>query len=338
MKFIHTLDTKPWGNVDYEGDVGIELELEGLFPHVPGSRSTWAMHNENSLRGGVEFVLRKPTAIADLPRALIQLNEYLTTEGTVYKRSIRTSTHIHVNIRHLTNRQIYNALAWYYMVEEHLVRSQGPMRIGNLFCLRMSDAEGIASELVEGIENGHCFSDLNQHSFKYGACNLATIGKFGSLEFRFLRPIVDMGIMEMWARELYQMVNVASKISIHETISHSKRLSEQAFMARIFSQKFIDYLFNACPDHNKSWMSTNLDHVYEIGAALTKCNSSKYFFSEQNDIDTDEYPFQPSQNPHPWGASPQPLHTLPSDDFPEGTLALDDDELGEWDGESEEND
>src|SRR5690606_42032371 len=55
--------------------------------------------------------------------------------------------------------------------------------------------------------------------FKYGACNLATPLKLGTLEFRFLRPIIDPERLKFWVHLLNQMVQTSARIPVSESLS-----------------------------------------------------------------------------------------------------------------------
>src|SRR5690606_3904225 len=80
-----------------DGAVGIEVELEGsLFGH--GSRHKfWTVKSEASLRnGGMEYVLRKPVDMGELPAALKEFGSFMIKSSP--KSTIRCSTHIHVSI------------------------------------------------------------------------------------------------------------------------------------------------------------------------------------------------------------------------------------------------
>lgn len=190
----------------YKGSIGVELEIEGTMNFGPSLPVFWSWKEEHSLRGGVEFVLNKPLDLPDLQTALTNLEETLSKSNL--QPTIRCSTHLHVNVSHLTSRQIYQALAYYFLIEDLLVRTQGPLRIGNLFCLRMSDSEFLAYELMMSLETGDGFNTFSMDSHKYGACNLAAVRKFGSLEFRFFRPLKTQQIF-FWAKLLNRLVDRA---------------------------------------------------------------------------------------------------------------------------------
>src|SRR5690554_4529121 len=127
-----------------ENSVGIEIELEGSLPQsIDSSMSTpyWNVKPEGSLRGGYEYVFRKPLLPQDSQEALSRLVKTLNDYSP--KCTIRTSTHIHVNVDPYTQRQVYQILGVYYLLEKLLIRTQPKSRWGNLFCRDMEDAEGI---------------------------------------------------------------------------------------------------------------------------------------------------------------------------------------------------
>src|SRR5690606_25615934 len=145
------LDTKlrdhGWGNS--KGDIGLEIEVEGslkAIADVHAQPKYWTSKQEGSLRGGVEYVLYSPVPMKELPDALDEIGKVFEQCPKIV-RSIRCSTHMHVNVSDLTIQQIYNVIGYYYLIEDILVNTQGPVRKGNLFCLRMSDAEFLAEAL-----------------------------------------------------------------------------------------------------------------------------------------------------------------------------------------------
>lgn len=197
------------------GDFGVELELEGKNLSLEDLSQYWVQHNEPSLRDGVEWVLVRPLSLSGLRSALKEF-ELLTPKKKI-KQSIRTSTHIHINVLKLTLKELYNVLGHYFLVEDLLVALNGEHRLGNLFCLRASDAFGCINACIEGIRSGGLPRGDN-NTLKYGAVNLITPQRYGSLEFRFMRGADSTDFVEFWAENLYELVHMNSRRDIRETI------------------------------------------------------------------------------------------------------------------------
>lgn len=245
------------------GDVGIELELEGRLS-APSDKSLWEVKGENSLRkGGLEFVLKKPVLMAGLAKALQELSDEVLSKSTPML-SIRCSTHMHVNVLKLRARDIVSALFGYYLIEEVLLATQSPNRRGNLFCLRMSDAEEIAAALMAAIQSNGLFSSFGLDQYKYAALNLASMSRFGSLEFRFLDPIVDTILLEVWARLFYNLIQNASKMTPKDLLAAYDALPVYSFLDRLLgdSSDFLKSQFSSA-DLNRM-MHTNYDILCDL--------------------------------------------------------------------------
>lgn len=195
-----------------KGDVGIELEYE--FTSFDRALVNWNDRNdywrnvpEGSLRGGSEFVLREPIKLGHVGRAMSALQEIL--DFSRIRESIRTSTHIHVNVSSLRYRDIFVFLPLYWGIENLLVATQGKNRTGNLFCLRSSDAEEIIYAVISEMTHPSNFNVFGE--YKYSALNLATVSRFGSLEFRFLRMMKETNEIVPWAYALHNLVHSAGK-------------------------------------------------------------------------------------------------------------------------------
>jgi hypothetical protein len=113
-----------------------------------------------------------------------------------------------VNVSDLTLNQILAAIVGYWLIETPLVDTQGPTRVGNLFCLRVSDADYIVNDLINSLESSFPLLDNNlSDNVKYAALNLNTVRRFGSLEFRFCKGTTDPKEIQQWAEFLYNMVH-----------------------------------------------------------------------------------------------------------------------------------
>lgn len=238
------------GHKNVQGDIGIELEIEGsgLVPAGGPECKYWFGKPESSLRDGFEYVLAKPIRLDKLPDACNELKGLLG-KASKLRRSIRCSTHFHINVLPLTIEQLYNFYVYYYLVEDFLVGTQGPLRVGNLFCLRMSDAEGVAQRLVDSIERREMIFHFSKNENKYGALNLAAPAIFGSVEFRFFRPMTILAEMEWWARLLYRLVRVAADIPMEVSLDTLENQGSDALLKLVFTKDDIDELKAAAAIH-----------------------------------------------------------------------------------------
>jgi hypothetical protein len=208
-----------------EREIGIEIELE--LKNAPSVISFWTTHSDGSIHAppgftGVEYVLKQPLSRKWAKRALNHLEGKLRDAGTIFLNSSRTSVHIHLNCIGMSIRQIYTLATLYYVFEEILVDYISPERAGNLFCLRLKDAEFQLTSLREGIEKGYP-NLLIDHDLRYSALNFASLPKFGSLEFRAMRSTTKTEDITRWLNYLLALKDAAkvysSPIAVIEAFS-----------------------------------------------------------------------------------------------------------------------
>lgn len=273
------------------GDIGVEVELEGVFNWNSYSKysTLWDVKNEDSLRGGFEFTLKNPLP---LPTFLsINGDVYNVFNDSIIRPSIRCSTHFHINVTDLTTEEIYNIIGYYYLVEDLLVWTQGKLRVGNLFCLRMSDAEHIGPSLVESIRGETLFHAFSLSDFKYGALNLGAPWKFGSLEFRFFRPMWKKAQLDFWAAALHRMVNKAKSISLKDSLDAANK-GYAELLGLVFSTEQVESIlkmfYENYPESNPVYLNELVTNNYYWINELRKAIASKkkYRFLPLDDLDT----------------------------------------------------
>lgn len=199
-----------------EGDFGIEIECEGRNLAVP-DRKVWNTVDDGSLRGEfphgrAEWVFAKPLSFDASVRELNKLRIYQEQSNAQLNFSFRTSVHVHLNVQHLTFDQYLNTIYTYILLENALVRYCGDERIGNRFCLRMQDAEGLSEYIEHLFRNGpKGLLNINPDLTRYAALNLACTTKYGSLEFRSMRGNLEVPYITTWLKALYNIRQFACK-------------------------------------------------------------------------------------------------------------------------------
>lgn len=199
-----------------KGDVGIELEAEGTLGNMP-TNPWWKVEPDGSLRnGGMEYILKKPIPIQDVKTAMEFFEEF--SKEFKFAESPRTSCHVHVNVQPFTFKEVYTVIGAYWLFEDILVEYCGASRVSNLFCLRATDSSEIVHNVVKSIKqtlkySGHMFvMDFTNDFHKYAALNLASLQRFGSIEFRSMRGIYTKKEVNQWTRMLHTFVQNARKI------------------------------------------------------------------------------------------------------------------------------
>ena len=268
----------------HKNRIGLEIEVEGSgIPNPEWSSRYWKIVPEGSLRNGHEFVTGAQCTIGNLPTYLEDLS--LGLKGAKIDFSIRTSTHLHVNVANFTIEEVYAVISAFYLVEDTLVRSQGKPRMGNLFCLRSKDAEGIFEILINQINSGmHLQIEQN---LRYGALNLNALSKFGSVEFRFMKAMTDTGLLRLWTENLYNLVHRAKELgSVREVVFQYKRAKNlRDFYALFFTDEMLKLLHPYMTDAQEV-----LPYILLLQKSLKRLDKPakvKYNFRFTEDLDKD---------------------------------------------------
>lgn len=261
-----------------KGDVGIEIECEGATVAVDEQLSKyWKSVPDHSLRqGGIEYVLKHPVRIDHLKEAFNEFSDL--TRPAKFVHSLRCSTHIHLNVSELNLKEVYAVLSFFWLVENTLVSANGKERTGNLFCLRIKDAEELFFSVIRDIKAGDYLARLIGDEHRYSAFNLGALGKYGSLEARFLKPMPDTNEIQMWATELHNAKTSAIKLgSVAELVKLFRSKPTDEFVRHFFSRQFIKYLADLVPN----WIdqiNENFPYIQQLEEALqTKFGSRPLF-------------------------------------------------------------
>jgi len=185
-----------------EGEIGIEIEAEGVgLARIRVPRG-WRLEGDGSLRdNGVEYVLRQPVRRERVFPKCKDLLRAIEQEGAEVEYTGRAGVHVHVNVQELTMTQTYNFICAYMIFEDILLDFCGDDRVGNLFCLRVRDAEALVDKLREALQEDN-FMLFNDNEYRYAGINITALGKYGSLEFRAMRSTVDPDVIDQWVKIL----------------------------------------------------------------------------------------------------------------------------------------
>ena len=192
-----------------DGMFGVELEIEGenLPDHLPAA---WCLTQDGSLRGNfptqaAEYVMIKPMSLASANLNIKRLTDHLQEVGAKPLFSHRTSLHVHVNCQELTWDEYSAFLYTSLLMERVLLNFCGQSRVGNRFCLRVTDAEGYLDDLRRLFRNGFRYfitGGGNANKIKYSSINVAPSREYGSVEFRGMRGTVDRQVITAWIEAL----------------------------------------------------------------------------------------------------------------------------------------
>lgn len=186
-----------------EDIMGVEFENETLEPFELPEIPSWTMKKEDSLRNfGFEYVLKTPRRRKLLEKNIGMYFDTMSESlGNMSKllNSRRTSTHIHFDVGLWTPIEILNWACVYWLVEPLLAEFCGEERKGNHFCLGAKDTTGNISNLIRRIKQGNIFDSISFHNeYRYASINLASVLKFGSVEFRMMRGLSEPETVWLW--------------------------------------------------------------------------------------------------------------------------------------------
>lgn len=250
------------------GDFGVEVEVEGK--NLCDPTKGWLTTRDGSLRGAYpreacEYIFNKPESLASSVRMIHQLNKNMEKNSKL-NFSFRCSTHVHVNVQHLTYPQFLAFLYTSVLLENVLMNFCGTERINNRFCLRIQDAELYVDLLKNLFKSSAYLGDIRENDLRYSAINIGSVNKYGSVEFRGMRGTLDKEVLIPWLKILYAIrefsVNQNDPHNVHDLFV---RNSPEYFVRMIIG----DGLFNIVNykhltnDIRKSYsLSLELAHTY----------------------------------------------------------------------------
>lgn len=218
---------------------GIELELEGRNVGLADVATRgWNRHKDNSLRGeAIEYITAGAKSFEESKKLLTELFVKFKEHKVKFNDSIRTSTHVHLNFSDKPIKQVVNFFALFTLFEEVLQYYSGEDRKGNLFCISTREGEGVMGILADSIAKGD-LSKFAGDKFKYAACNLSTLYKFGTVEVRTMRGATSAEQINKWLDILNDMYVYACNTmkSPAELVSDLSHLGADGLMRKVFSE------------------------------------------------------------------------------------------------------
>lgn len=201
---------------------GLELELEKVQykSHVMTIPATWIVTDDGSLKlDGVEFI-SIPLKQLYLETELKRLYDGLEN----FKSTLRCSTHVHMNVRDFTLKELAGFVLLYQVFEKSFFKYVGLERWDNFFCVPLFEIPTIVGNALKCMES-------NQPSMtwkKYSALNLCPIWggdgskTLGTVEFRHMRGTGDIESIINWVNLIARLKLAAKKMPLEEIKDHIK--------------------------------------------------------------------------------------------------------------------
>lgn len=287
--------SKVLGAPEKQGDIGVELEIEGRNLPAAGLPG-WTVKAEGSLRGANgrvvqgeaddtprEYVSARPVALNTLLTRLVELNTALTTPPVVVNLSYRASTHIHINMGSERLSSFLAFCALFTVVEPVLLRLCGPERNGNSFCMPFYET-GDAAETMTGLVNyilgsgGYGWRGRG----KYASLNMDAITAYGSVEVRCFPNTIDPAMIHQWASWLMTIRSLARDVTA-ATGDFGAAIDEiladpRSFLNTVFGRAMYPTLVTACaPQPPEKLIEFGTETAYE----MWKASRPLYNYSEK---------------------------------------------------------
>ncbi len=233
--------------------VGIEVEAESLrrnrdyYQHTPTPINTyWSVVRDGSLRGSnsAEFVFQQPMFGEDVVNALTSLHDEIGDLSP----SVRTSVHVHLDVRDMTYQQLLNLVIVYLLAEPILFSQVDKERVHNPYCAPLRSCStylaNIRQCLTSDDRDGYYSFLGNSAGNKYTALNLLPMATQGSIEFRHKEGTSDVNTIIDWLNIIYCIKNYAMSCDDISSIVDVNGIMDdyQGFILEVFEQANIPAL------------------------------------------------------------------------------------------------
>lgn len=195
---------------------GIECEIESVEPDQ--SFDNFMSTHDGSLRNdGMEFI-SKPLDRGTLLHSFRNLHAQIQLYEPEHAFSPRTSTHVHINCRTLTEEQTRQLILFYALFEDFFFAMVNQERRSNIHCVPLTETflpQIYRYELLRYIKNWH----------KYTALNVLPLTKQGSIEFRHLQGTKDDQLLSDWLLVLDNLWHICQREALsRETLADKAKL------------------------------------------------------------------------------------------------------------------
>lgn len=196
-------------------NIGVEVEVENVKQDVESMAERrdllklWDIHPDGSLRDhGLEFTTHGPLFGDDLDGAIDNL--ITLAHKMKWKGSERTGIHIHMDMRDCDQTELILLSCLYSICEKPLFHWIGEHRLENIYCLPWFRAQDNLKYVAAlGQVQGEGVPDIVGKLQRYSALNLASLGKYATVEFRHMDTRLDTQRIKSWINLLMCMKKYA---------------------------------------------------------------------------------------------------------------------------------
>lgn len=185
--------------------VGVEVEAENVEwrnwrldepAEAKAVEAYWNVDKDGSLRNnGIELISR-PYFGQDLLNALAALENGLPS---YVSWSLRTSVHVHMDVRDLEPKQLLS-MVYMYIFLERILFAYAPDRVDSQYCVPWFCSKGGVEGVIHCLQTGNN-SDLPEHLDsveRYTAFNLKAVRKYATVEVRHLGGTNNYSFLVKW--------------------------------------------------------------------------------------------------------------------------------------------
>jgi len=199
--------------------VALEVEVEN-FRQAPRQkdirdslRDFWTVEDDGSLRNNGAELVSGPQYGRDLLAALSVLEQALP-QNVVW--SLRTSVHVHLDVREWTTDQLLSMI-YMYIVLEYVLFEFSPHRRNNQYCVPWfcSGANDIAGVLhiLRQRQSAVALKEALSALYRYSALNLKAVHKFATVEFRHMHGTNNAMELVSWINILMGLIKAGDNPS-----------------------------------------------------------------------------------------------------------------------------
>lgn len=199
--------------------IGVEIETEGTLLRNSKAlkRAGWDWHHDGSLRaGGQEFTFEEPLMGDEISRAI----DTFFSEDThvIYETNPRAGVHVHINWLDEKSdiRGLRNLVAIMYCIEPGVFDWVDGTRKWCGYCCQLTELSDQSMRTIMTTESETVMAnilkdngELSQN--RYFGVNLAAIGKYGTVEFRYFPSTKEKKDVENWIQFVMQVKRAADK-------------------------------------------------------------------------------------------------------------------------------
>lgn len=232
------------------------MELE----HVRSLNGTpfWVCEHDGSLRNGMEFIHAEPVKGQGVIDSLAVLGEHLDRYDDSIVTSVRTSVHVHIDVRDLNEDERRAFLALCVVFEPLLYGLSGDKREGNPYCQTIT---GLRSHLRMALQGSMDFVDFSHIWEKYTSINLTRLHDLGTFEFRTLEGTTDMGRVLNFINVVTHIKELAVDYGDLAAVTDSFLPEASSILPAIIAQIPNEYLCNVSDTKDVSAGISNLRRV-----------------------------------------------------------------------------